>query len=527
MLSWTPLQFHLFLFTSCTTAAVAFSAAAPTLPDRAPSWDVLKARALSTPTGARLAEEAALRSKGTGPPHVSAKLRLFGANITKEDDVRVVLYRDDSGWCPYSQRVWICLEEKQISYICKTVPLNAYGDKPAWFTRLVDGGKLPAIELDGMIVTESMDIMRLLDQTFPGPDKNNKVRLFPDEGNPEQMERVESLLQLEQKLQSDWFSLVFYPVESDALAKARDDLLSTLKQVDDALGSTPGPWFFGDSDSAPTIADIMFIATMERIIASCLFWKGLQIRDTGQYPNVDAWLLAFEERPSYRATNADIYSLVKAIPSQNGPGYLIDEAEAKRMASQICGLDGAWSLPLDYNKSFVEADEKDGEAHRHEAAYVLADGHEAVVSFAARGAGEAGRPSFHAELADPYAEPNEEFMEPVDICLRHVTAALLSGDAADPLHVSNRSVAIEDLAGQAGDGTLRENWGEYTDNDGQAYWWNEITGEAVYTPPTMQLDTCLAYLRDRIGVPRDMGHGAAAQLRAHLNWAISLLNSDA
>ena len=48
----------------------------------------------------------------------------------------------------------------------RTIPLNAYGDKPAWYTRLVDGGGLPAIELDGELHTESLDIMRLLDATF-------------------------------------------------------------------------------------------------------------------------------------------------------------------------------------------------------------------------------------------------------------------------------------------------------------------------------------------------------------------------
>ena len=196
--------------------------------------------------------------------------------------------------------------------------------------------------------------------------------------------------------------------------------------------------------------------------------------------------------------------------------------DPKGIASRICGLDGAWDLPFVYNQVIFEADVRDEEAHRHEAAFALVDRHDAINAFAARGAGEAGWPSFHAQLADPFAEPNEEFVIPVDVCLRHVTAALLN-DTADP---SSGSIA-EDLAGEAGDGTLREYWSEYTDNDGQICWWNEITGEAQYTAPTKQLDTCLAYLRDRVGVPRDLSPGAAAQFRAHLNWAIALLNCDA
>ena len=72
--------------------------------------------------------------------------------------------------------------------------------------------------------------------------------------------------------------------------------------------------------------------------------------------------------------------------------------------------------------------------------------------------------------------------------------------------------------------TLAPGWSAYDDEavPGRTYYWNDETGEVTWTPPTRGLDNCLGYLRDRVGVPRDMGAAAARELRAELNWAIEV-----
>ena len=66
------------------------------------AWDSLKATLAASPTFQRMEAEAELRATGAGPAHTDNKLRLFGKS---EEDVRVTLYRDHAGWCPYCQKV--------------------------------------------------------------------------------------------------------------------------------------------------------------------------------------------------------------------------------------------------------------------------------------------------------------------------------------------------------------------------------------------------------------------------------------
>ena len=218
-------------------AAVCFTIP-PIVPDGAPSWEALKKRVAATSVGQKLLSDEGQRAVGRGPPHTEATLRLFDS--ATESDVRVTFFRDDAAWCPYCQRCWLVLEEKRIPYRVRKLPLNAYGLKPSWFTKMVDGGKLPAVELDGKLHVESQHIIRLLDATFP-----QSPRMVPAPGSADEA-RTADLLRLSSEIERDWFSLVFYPVEEgEALERAQAALLASLRRLDDALASTPGSWMLG------------------------------------------------------------------------------------------------------------------------------------------------------------------------------------------------------------------------------------------------------------------------------------------
>ena len=135
---------------------------------KVPSWNDLQTLVGETAVGSALNKEVKLRTKGKGSAHVQNKLRLFDA--PEGATPPITLYRDHAGWCPYCQKTMLLVEEKQIPLQIDLVPMRSYGDKPTEFMRKVPGGLLPAIEVQGQIITESAVIMDLLDQWHPAED---------------------------------------------------------------------------------------------------------------------------------------------------------------------------------------------------------------------------------------------------------------------------------------------------------------------------------------------------------------------
>ena len=249
-----------------------------------------------------------------GSTNAQACLRLFGMS---ESDVRVTLYRDNHAWCPYCQKVWLWLEEKQIPYRIKKVTMFCYGEKESWYKRIVRSGMLPAIELDGRIITESDDILIALEQAF------GALALSMEDP------KVIPLRRLERLLFRAWCSWLCYPTRSSREEQQnRDQFKAVVAKVEEALGSTPSPYFL---DGFSTV-DVIFTPYVERMNASLYYYKGYSLRE--ENPRLADWFTAMESRPTYRGTQSDFHTHVHDLPPQMGgcwengePQMLINKAK--------------------------------------------------------------------------------------------------------------------------------------------------------------------------------------------------------
>jgi glutathione S-transferase len=253
-----------------------------------------------------------------GPTNAQAKLRLFGQ---AEADVRVTLYRDNHAWCPYCQKVWLWLEEKQIPYRIEKVTMFCYGEKESWYKRKVPSGMLPALELDGRMITESDDILLALEQAF-GP-------LGLGMSDPV----VLPLRRLERLLFRAWCNWLCRPTSARQEQSGRTQFLEVVQQVEAALASSPGPYFLTEFGTA----DVIFTPYVERMNASLYYYKGYRLRDE---PYFNAWFAAMETRPTYRGTQSDFHTHAHDLPPQMGGCW--ENGEPQTQLNQTRVDQGPW-----------------------------------------------------------------------------------------------------------------------------------------------------------------------------------------
>jgi len=460
-----------------------------------PSWESISGdlAAAQTPSEREFRGNLA---KGLGSPSPLHDLRLYDAARFSESDVRVTFYRDSASWCPYCQKVWLMLEEKGIPYRVERINMRCYGDKPRSFARLQPSGAIPVATIDGVTYRQSNDIMYKLEESFTEADGYRSVGW--DKAETDDARR---LLRLERGLFSAWMNWL---TGGDYGGMAQKSFVKALDEVERELARNGGGFFVG---GRPTIVDFMYASFLERMAASLLYFKGFRFRhdpatraggDTS-YPALNAWFDAMETLPSYRVTKSDYYTHCWDLPPQLG-GCVPEKGGAPFTAAingerRLDGTGGSWDLPLQPHNGGAEPDWDwcgDDAAARREAVERLSANRAAIVRFAARGAGKAGIPGVMAPLSDPGAKPDELVGPAVDGALRAVCAAMLEGKGTATGAVAEAAAVVRGGGKGHTDAVVRS----------------------------------LAYLRDRVGVPRDMRLPAARQLRAHLNLVIGEIIRD-
>jgi glutathione S-transferase len=250
-----------------------------------------------------------------GPTNAQSCLRLFGQ---PETQVRVTLYRDHHAWCPYCQKIWLWLEEKQIPYRIQKVTMFCYGEKESWYRRKVPSGMLPALELNGRVITESDDILLALEREF-GPLQH---RMEDPEVLP--LRRLERLLF---RAWCNWLCNPFRSLPEDLRQQAK--FTEVVGLVAESLARTSGPYFLDEFG----VVDLVFTPYVERMNASLYYYKGYNLREAT--PQLNAWFAAMETRSTYRGTQSDFHTHAHDLPPQMGGCWSNETPQALQCQARV------------------------------------------------------------------------------------------------------------------------------------------------------------------------------------------------
>jgi glutathione S-transferase len=204
----------------------------------------------------------------------------------------VLLYRDTNSWCPFCERVWFALEEKEIPFETEFIDLS---NKPKWYTDLVPTTLVPAAKIEGTLVYESKDILLALEERFG-------ETLLPE--NPDEKAVAKQWVE---DAETNGFRDTAYkflrrpPENADELANLQAEFEAKLDGIEETLGKYPGPYFL----STFSLVDIMHSPHLDRLAANLPVYRGYHIKGNPRFPRINAWFAALNQRPAYKRVKSD------------------------------------------------------------------------------------------------------------------------------------------------------------------------------------------------------------------------------
>lgn len=378
----------------------------------------------------------------------------------------VLLYRDTHAWCPFCERVWFALEEKQIPFETELIDLS---NKPQWYKDLVPTALVPAVKIEGELVYESKDILLALEKKF------DSFPLLPIASQ----ERSAALDMIENfdangLVKSGFEFLRGKPFNSEQSTETIPEQIAAqllnlqttfetkLDQLEVTLGQYPGVYFMGDF----SLVDIMYTPALRRFAANLPVFREYSLYDNDRFPRLNQWLTAINKRsayqrvkPSPRTNNLVMHKLFGVQPIHNSKSLNVTQLQPHAEAG---------SDKQDY---FMEA------------AARLSSNYQTVIADIIK---NSGIKTWVSQETLPSIE------SAIDGHLRRLVHCLIEGNI--PLF-SDKPVDSK---------TDQQNEGK-----------EELVADAAVGA------IALAFLRNRVCVPRDMSAGAAVALETTIDAMLS------
>ena len=234
----------------------------------------------------------------------------------KSESPPVTFY--SSWFCPFAQRVWIALEEKQVAYdyveinpyeagvggrsTKKALPLDEKRRRYPEFVAASPRGLVPAMQHGSDVrVCDSMVCVEYVDEAFVGGEA-----LLPDSAAERARVRQWSAFAGANIIPHYYKMLMAQDASAQAQAKA--SALAGLSQWVDAMDAD-GPYFLGSRFS---MADLALLPWVERLLTVGKTYRGFELDEAdARSARLRAWRAACLQRPSVRRTLADEARLVE------------------------------------------------------------------------------------------------------------------------------------------------------------------------------------------------------------------------